>query len=333
MLIIKERGLGGTLGAKGIVVRGFLRHGHEFVWLRTSDVDVKAMSKGKGSQFFDDLPHIGINVEGDIDEEEEIEGKVLNFIAGNKIRIKGEIAGHIMPLSLFDQFKGNSFSKVKWIIFDEFIATSNKRVNYDVLEAFSNMVETIARTRPDVRIICIANSINKGHPLLVKLGFEIGDFGFYFNKHKDPALHKFAVLHYAQSPADYALKHKNSTSGKLASLLGTDEIILANTFETSNNRMIPKGLKLGRMKQLFKIFTQQGSFRVDRRLEDDLLYVRVNYNKDTKEAYTTDRSLVDSKIKPLPIREKKGLIQVLSDGKVVFENEYVEQLYYLSMGA
>lgn len=313
-LIIKERGYGGTLGAKKIVINDFLKNKSQFIWLRLSDVDCEKVTQNRGVKFFSDLPDIGINLSGKIQDNDDDNS---NKISGSTIFINGETAGYVIPLYAYDQLKGDTYNKVKWIIFDEFIPSKHKRVLYNVNDAFANMVETIARTRENVRIIAIANSINKNHPLLYKLGFKINEHGFYTIKHNNK---NFAVLHFAKSGDDYKNLHANSNAGILANLLGQDKVILNNEFE--NLDII---IKNGPLKYKLQFILHNGGMPIKFNItKNGDYYLQIDNNNNTNVNY---RYCYNTNYLEPNIKYEKGLkilvTEILQNKKTIYENEYI----------
>lgn len=75
---------------------------------------------------------------------------------------------YAFSLTNMEHDKGNSYSKVKNIFFDEFMS----RVGYlpDEFVLFMNTISTIVRQRNDVRIFMAANSVNKSCPYANEMG-------------------------------------------------------------------------------------------------------------------------------------------------------------------
>lgn len=332
-LIIKERGYGGTLGMKALGIREFLKKsGKQFVWLRLNDIDCQEVAKDKGKKFFSDVPCVIKDFEllnkADIETDEEKVISAKNEIGGSIIKINGKTAGYIMSLHLFDQFKGTDYANVKWIFLDEFIPANSKRLTYDVAEAFANMVETLARTRPDVRIIACANSIKKSNMLLYKLGFKnINDFGIYKNgKQKDGS--PLVVLHYAETNKAYKELHADSNAGRLAKLMGYEGVILNNEFDEDKSLYLDPAKALPFNNVEYIIHTQQDSFRLCR--AKDFYFVRSDDNKTAymRARITFDKMLVNQYVKMGSTSLKSDLHNLAQTKSLRFENEYFKDLFY-----
>lgn len=77
-----------------------------------------------------------------------------------------------MALSTFHKLKGNTFTEIKTIVFDEFIPEVGEVVRGDRARQFVNTVETICRLSKDTVIIMLANALDKGDRIL-NLFFQI----------------------------------------------------------------------------------------------------------------------------------------------------------------
>ena len=103
--IIAERGSGKTYGATKIVVNDFLKNHNEFVYIRRYKSELQKGCK----KFFEPVIING-----------EFEGHSL-YNKGYTFYIDEEVAGYGVTLSTAQQLKGTNFSKVKYIVFDEFL--------------------------------------------------------------------------------------------------------------------------------------------------------------------------------------------------------------------
>ena len=130
--IIGERGCGKSYSAKKHVINRFIKKGEEFVYLRRYKTELKSSVP----KFFDDI--ISNN------EFPEAKFKVKN----NIFYINDKIAGYALPLSTANILKSTSFSKVKTIVFDEFIIDKGcYHYLQNEVEQFLDIIETVGRLR------------------------------------------------------------------------------------------------------------------------------------------------------------------------------------------
>ena len=104
-IVIAERGVGKTYGATKIVINDFLKNHNEFVYIRRYKTELQ-----KGARKFFEA----VNLNNEFPDHNM-------YSKGNTFYIDDEIAGYGITLSTAQQLKGTNFSKVKYILFDEFL--------------------------------------------------------------------------------------------------------------------------------------------------------------------------------------------------------------------
>lgn len=146
--IIGERGVGKTYGATKLVVNDFLKNKNEFAYIRRYKPELKLA-----------IP----NFFQAINTNHEFKNNL--YTKGNKFYCDDEIFGYGMTLATAQDLKSVNFSKVKTIIFDEFIIEEGQKKFYLKNEVFTflNLIETISRSR-DVRILMLANAGSLTNP-------------------------------------------------------------------------------------------------------------------------------------------------------------------------
>lgn len=149
---IGSRGRGKSYAAKKWAINGFLKNKRQFVYLRRYKTEFNNINN-----YFSDI--------ADRYPNHNFEVKNGCFLIDN------EVAGYYISLSTSQQNKSNSYPDVDKIIFDEFIIDKGK-VTYlkGEVQLFLDMIETIARTRDDVRILMISNAISSVNPYFLYFG-------------------------------------------------------------------------------------------------------------------------------------------------------------------
>ncbi len=197
--IIGARSIGKSFTGKQYIFKKFFKYGHKFVWLRDNDEARRKLAIDDGKKFFSDMSKIPARI------FKKLDGK----IEGEVIKINGNTAGYLMPCSTFQNYKGNDYEEIKTIVYDEFIPERNKRDIKNSGWTAINSLFTIARLRTDVRIIFLANALDRGNEILQLFGIDIKEYGIYVNREKDIA------LHYADNSAKFEKIRDNSVIGKL----------------------------------------------------------------------------------------------------------------------
>ena len=147
--VIGNRGSGKTYSSKRWCIKGFIKDGSQFIYLRrykTEFVDLKNFF----ADILDEFP----------DHKFEIKGK--NFY------IDGELAGYSVPLSTALTKKSVSYHRVNKIVFDEFVIDS-KVIHYlnNEVTHFLEFYETVARMRDNVRVLFLSNAVSVVNPYFI----------------------------------------------------------------------------------------------------------------------------------------------------------------------
>lgn len=112
-VLIGERGVGKSYGAKKYVIKKYLKDKSQFLYLRRYDNEIKTISNPE-KPFFGDV-------------EKEFEGHTFN-VKNRKFYIDGEIFGEAKRMTEAQDLKSaGSFENVKTIIIDEYPIEKNKR--------------------------------------------------------------------------------------------------------------------------------------------------------------------------------------------------------------
>ena len=147
-ILIGERGVGKTYSVSKFVTKQYINKKYEFAYIRRYKSEISKSAR----HFFDAL-----KVNNEFPKHELL-------VKGSTFQIDGLTAGYSMPLTTAQSLKSVNFSKVKYIIFDEFIV-ENGRNNYlkNEVEIFLGLIETIARMR-DVKIFMLGNAVTQFNP-------------------------------------------------------------------------------------------------------------------------------------------------------------------------
>lgn len=146
--IIGERGVGKTYGSLKFAINRYLKTGEQFVYLRRYKSELKKS-----------VPHLfdAITTQNEFPKNNV-------YTKGDIIYCDNKICGYSIALSTSNILKSTSFTKVKTIIFDEFIIDKGTyHYLQNEIECFLDLVETIARLR-DVRVLFLGNSISSTNP-------------------------------------------------------------------------------------------------------------------------------------------------------------------------
>lgn len=159
--VVAERGVGKSFGAKDYIVSHFKARNKQSVYVRRYNKELQESLMKKGTPIFFD----------------QIKKKYINDKLTNNSELlycNDKICGYAVPLSTSNILKSVSFEEVDTIIFDEFII--DKGV-YHYLQnevvMFMELVETIIRLKPNIKIILLGNAISITNPYFVELNITL----------------------------------------------------------------------------------------------------------------------------------------------------------------
>ncbi len=170
--IVGIRGAGKTYGALKNVISKHIKYGHNFMYVRRTEEELKKLATMKNGRLFN---HVQV----------EFEGHNL-YAESNLLRIDKEVMGYAQALSTARQLKSDAVDNVRTIIFDEFILDKGfQHYLPSEVEAFLELYESVARpgTRDyDVVVLFLANAVSVANPYFDYFGLEYPYEGRYWRK-------------------------------------------------------------------------------------------------------------------------------------------------------
>lgn len=160
--IVGDRGVGKTYGAKKKAIKDFITRGHEFIYLRRFEDDIKTRST-----FFADVmqefPAHDFRVNGMIGQTAPADTRDMK-------KRPWKTCVYFAVLSKAAAMKSQPFPNVHTIIFDEFILERGMR-HYlpDEYHAFLEFFNTVDRAKDKTRVLFLANAISINNPYFLEL--------------------------------------------------------------------------------------------------------------------------------------------------------------------
>ena len=236
--LIGERGVGKTYSSSKFVVKQFINKGYEFAYIRRYKTEIKKSVP----KFFEAL----------IKEDEFPEHQLET--SGDKFKIDGMTCGYAMTLSTAQDLKSSNFSKVKYIIFDEFIIEDGqKHYLRNEVENFLGLIETVARMR-DVIIFMLGNSVTQVNPYFLYFDITM-PYNTDIKTYKDGLI----LVQYMKNEA-YRQAKKESKFGRLVEGTEYSNYAIDNEFRLDNKDFIEK--KTGSSKFAFGIKFKNNTYGV-----------------------------------------------------------------------
>ena len=252
--LIGERGVGKTYSSSKFVTKQFINKGHEFVYIRRYKTELsKSLPK-----FFDAL------IKNDEFSDHELKA------SSNKFYIDGKIAGYGMTLTTAQDYKSTNFSKVKYIIFDEFIIESGQK-HYlpNEVESFLGLVESIARMN-NVVIFMLGNAVTIANPY-----FLYFDLHLPYNNDIITFKNGLILVNYMKN-LEYRETKKQTKFGQLIDGTEFSKYAIDNDFRMDNKTFIEK--KSGSAKLSFNIKYHDNIYGVWFSFNEGKIFVSNDYN-------------------------------------------------------
>ena len=215
--VIGARGLGKTFAAKRYGIKEYIKHGHEFIYIRRTDVE-----QHRKETFFKDIQEFFPSYEFRVNGEK---GQIHKTSWDEK---DWRTCCYFVALSQAGGLKSVAYPKVHLIIFDE-IFPDNLRFLSNEVNSFSEFYNTVDRWQDRTKVLFLSNAVQKANPYFAKYRLDIGaqqanqqqyklycsgficlelaDYGGFSAK---VAKSKFAsyLEQYDRDYADYAIRNK-----------------------------------------------------------------------------------------------------------------------------
>lgn len=306
---IGARRIGKTYsGKKWVLKKVYGTDNKKFVWLRDNDEARKKLAQDNGAKFFSDMKKCSIPEIGSC------------YIQGETIKGWGRTIGYLMPSSTFQNYKGNDYEDIEYIVFDEFIAEKNTKFNANRAWEIINSIYTVGSTRENIRILMLANALDRGDDFLQFLGVKIKDYGIYVNREKD------VCIHYCDDHPEFRKQREISVIGKLIKGTEFEENLFNNKFSDDEKQFFDK--KPSKSKLLFIAHSLEQSARVY--YYEDMLYVSKDGNLDTRGEYrfVSNFKAVNTKLNLIPDTFFIALKEAVKQNRVLYQNAFCKSVIF-----
>lgn len=319
-VIIGERGVGKSYGAKKLVINDYLKNDNQFIYLRRYQTELDTAVP----EFFKDI------IEG-----EEFKDYLLTAKKSKKMSVlylqrkivdeKGEELwgekeeiGYAIPLSTSNILKSTPFPKVRTIIFDEFLLTKGS-YHYlrNEITQFLDFIETVGRLRDNLRVFMLANASDAYNPYMSYFDLEL-PYNSDFRAFKDGLI----VVNYIKNE-NYRKRKKKSKFGQLISGTDYEKYAIENQWlGRANNDFIKK--KGGTARNIFIFYVDKERYGVWQDVREQKMYISHDYDPNSQRTFAFDIVSHAPDIEFAPIKKSLWWIAV--------ENAWMKGfLYYESI--
>ena len=263
--LVTSRGLGKTYGALKLCVKDFLKNGNEFIYLRRYKTELQSASK----HLFDSL---NLNKEFE-DYTLLCEGYKL-FVQkktdDEKEKPEKQLMGYCLALSTANILKSTNFSKVRTIIYDEFLLGPGV-FHYlpNEVEAFLDFYETAARMR-DVRVFFLGNAITQSNPY-----FNYFRLTLPYNSNFKTFKNGLIVVNYATNE-DYVQAKKVTKFGQIIEGTHYSNYAIENDWLSDDEAFIEK--KVGYCKNISTVKLGGRMYGIWRSTDNKRYYISEDYD-------------------------------------------------------
>ena len=300
--LIGERGVGKTYGASKMVVKKAIQKGDQFAYIRRYKTELKKSVP----KFFEALK-----------ENNEFPEHTL-YTKGNTFFLDDSPVGYAMSLSTAQSLKGTNFSKVKYIIFDEFIIEKGQQ-HYlpNEVESFLGLLETISRMR-DVKVFMLANSVTMVNPYFLFFNIDM-PYNNDIRTYKDGLI----LVQYMKNE-EYRKAKKETRFGKLIEDTDYEKYAVLNEFRLDNKNFIEK--KTGNAKCSFSFQYKDKIYGVWFDYKVGKIFVSYDYDSKICFACTLDDHTPNTMFFSIAkeYNSWRNFIKNYKLGNVYFENQKIK---------
>lgn len=312
-LIIGERGVGKTYGAKTYVINRYKKKHKKFAYIRRYETDLDAsVGSSSDNKFFEQVKNEFPNDKFSITKHKKV----------RHLKINDETCGYALPLSSADSLKSSTYEDVDIIIYDEFMLKEGSSQHYlkNEPEIILDLIETIGRLR-DIKIFCLGNAISSTCPLMRYFNLTL-PYNSEIKTFKDGLI----LVNYIKNEKYREVK-KNTKFGKLIEGTRYGEYAIDNKFLTESKSFIKK--KNNNAKFYFTLIINGISYGIWRDFSEDVLYISkdIDPNCPIKFAINEDDHNYDT----ILIRTRcspwfKTLKEHYSMAKLCFESQNIKNI-------
>lgn len=308
-ILIGERGVGKTYGAKKYVINRFLKKNKQFVYIRRYETDlIESVGSTSDNKFFEQVQKEFPNHTFEIHKTKKI----------RKLIIDKKVCGYALPLSSADSLKSSTYENVDTIIYDEFMLKEGSTQHYlkNEPEVILDLIETVARLR-DVKIFLLGNAISSTAPIMSYFNLTL-PYNADIKLFKDGLI----LVNYIKNEPYREFK-KQTNFGKLIDGTRYSKYAIDNEFLTDSKSFIKKK---GESKFYF-IFTLNNKEYGVWRDKDDVMYISEDIDPNCPLRFAINIDDHDESTIFLKARNNPYFISIINHyrvAKLCFENQAIK---------
>jgi hypothetical protein len=302
--VIGARGIGKSYAWKKHPIQRFLKYGEQIIYVRRYKSELK-----KIANYFNDIAT----------EFPDHEFKVK----GRQLLIDGKLFGWAIPLSAWQSEKSNAYPNVSTIIFDEFIREKDKSgyLPNDV-EAFLNLMDTVFRTRDNVRAVCLSNAVSVVNPYFLYFDL-VPNIEKRFNAYND-------IVVEIPDSVDFSSERRKTRFGSLIDGTEYGEMSLDNEFTNDSDLFISRRGK--ESKHVFSVIFKGLKMGIWVDTNEGLMWLSSDFDPSSKNVFalSTD-DLTENSMLMTGWRTNyylKKMVSAFKNGYLRFDNQVIRTTGY-----
>ena len=310
--VIAERGVGKTFSSKDYIITHYKSKNKQTVYVRRYNRELQeTLKKGNENIFFD-----------------QIKWKYPNDNLNNTSEVllcNNEVCGYAVPLSTSNILKSVSFEKVDTIIFDEFIIDKGcYHYLQNEVTMFMELIETIARMKPNIKVILLGNAISITNPYFVELNLSLpynSEFKIFKKDNKGQPL----ILVYYGKNLKYREEKKKTRLGQLFEGTQYGKYAIDNEMLRDSKAFISKKSVNSKFYFILKLNNKNIGIWLD--YKEQKMYISYDYDplcpvifSMTNEDHDEHTLLIRARSSPL----FKSIIEYYRQARLYFENQQIK---------
>ena len=265
--LVTSRGLGKTYGALKLCVKDFLKNGNEFIYLRRYKTELQSASKHIFDAINQNKEFEDVNL---LSEGNKLFVQYKKEDEDDKEKPEKKLMGYSIALSTANILKSTNFSKVRTIVFDEFLLGPGV-FHYlpNEVEAFLDFYETVTRMR-DVRVFFLGNAITQSNPY-----FNYFRLTLPYNSNFKTFKNGLIVVNYATNE-DYVQAKKTTKFGQLIEGTHYSSYAIENDWLNDDEAFVEK--KVGYCKNISTVKLGGKMYGIWRSTDNKRYYISEDYD-------------------------------------------------------
>ena len=310
--IIAERGVGKSYSCKKFIVNHYKSKHKQCAYIRRYNRELQEALMKKGVPIFFD------QVKNEFPNDKLTNNTELLYY-------NGEICGFAIPLSTSNILKSSTYENVDTIIFDEFIIDKG---TYHYLQnevvMFMELIETLARLRPNIKIFMLGNAISITNPYFIELNIKMPYNSEFIINYKDNEGKPLILTYYGKN-MKYREEKKKTRVGQLFNLTSYGKYAIDNEMLRDSKAFIQKKTPNSKFYFILKLNNKNIGVWLD--YKEQKMFISYDYDPLCPVIFSMTNEDHDEHTLLLRCRTSpffKSIIEYYRTARLCFENQQIK---------